>query len=133
MRLVQMKPVGDCSGGINLDAWVFRQVSRWWTLCKECPGLLLEPLLRQSLSQYINLNVRIVTYSGFSIHDGTLLHSKSQYTTVDYSQQLYNTRPNSTSSLTQLLQITIGSAPNTTSELFKLSRTTVLSAEVWKP
>jgi hypothetical protein len=24
----------------------------------------------------------IVTYSGFSIHDGTLLHSKSQYTTV---------------------------------------------------
>jgi hypothetical protein len=23
-----------------------------------------------------------VTYSGFSIHDGTLLHSKSQYTTV---------------------------------------------------
>jgi hypothetical protein len=28
MRLVQMKPVGDCSGGINLDAWVFRQVSR---------------------------------------------------------------------------------------------------------
>jgi hypothetical protein len=31
---------------------------------------------------------RIVTYSGFSIHDGTLLHSKSQYTTVKHSRQL---------------------------------------------
>jgi hypothetical protein len=30
----------------------------------------------------------IVTYSGFSIHEGTLLHSKSQYTTVKNSQQL---------------------------------------------
>jgi hypothetical protein len=29
-----------------------------------------------------------VTYSGFSIHDGTLLHSKSQYTTVKQSRQL---------------------------------------------
>jgi hypothetical protein len=28
-----------------------------------------------------------VTYSGCSIHDGTLLHSKSQYTTVKHSQQ----------------------------------------------
>jgi hypothetical protein len=30
----------------------------------------------------------IVTYSGFSIQDGTLLHSKSQYTTVKHSRQL---------------------------------------------
>jgi hypothetical protein len=30
-----------------------------------------------------------VTYSGFSIHDGTLLHSKSQYTTVKYSHKLF--------------------------------------------
>jgi hypothetical protein len=30
----------------------------------------------------------IVTNSGFSIHDGTLLHSKSQYTTVKHSRQL---------------------------------------------
>jgi hypothetical protein len=30
----------------------------------------------------------IVTYSG-SIHDGTLLHSKSQYTTVKHSRQLF--------------------------------------------
>jgi hypothetical protein len=30
----------------------------------------------------------IVTYSGFSIHDGTLLHSKSQYTTVKHSRKL---------------------------------------------
>jgi hypothetical protein len=31
----------------------------------------------------------IVTNSGFSIHDGTLLHSKRQYTTVKHSQQLF--------------------------------------------
>jgi hypothetical protein len=31
----------------------------------------------------------IVTYSGLSIHDGTLLHSRSQYTTVKHSQQLF--------------------------------------------
>jgi hypothetical protein len=30
-----------------------------------------------------------VTYSGFSIHDGTLLHSKSQYTTVKHSRKLF--------------------------------------------
>jgi hypothetical protein len=33
----------------------------------------------------------IVTYSGFCVHDGTLLRSKSQYTTVKYSQQLFQT------------------------------------------
>jgi hypothetical protein len=33
-------------------------------------------------------NENIVTYSGFSIHDGTLLHSRSQYTTVKHSRQL---------------------------------------------
>jgi hypothetical protein len=32
-----------------------------------------------------NLVVNIVTYSGFSIHDGTLLHSKSQLNTVGNS------------------------------------------------
>jgi hypothetical protein len=32
--------------------------------------------------------VYIVTYSGCSIHDGTLLHSKSKYTTVKHSRQL---------------------------------------------
>jgi hypothetical protein len=30
-----------------------------------------------------------VTYLGFSIHDGTLLHSKSQYTTVKHSWKLF--------------------------------------------
>jgi hypothetical protein len=30
----------------------------------------------------------IITYSGCSIHDGTLLHSKSHYTTVKHGQQL---------------------------------------------
>jgi hypothetical protein len=29
--------------------------------------------------------IYIVTYSGSSIHDGSLLHSKIQYTTLDYS------------------------------------------------
>jgi hypothetical protein len=33
-------------------------------------------------------SICIVTYSGSSIHDGTLLHSKSQYTTVKHSQKL---------------------------------------------
>jgi hypothetical protein len=32
--------------------------------------------------------LNIVTYSGFSIHDGTLLRSKSQYTTVKHSRKL---------------------------------------------
>jgi hypothetical protein len=32
--------------------------------------------------------VYIVTYSGCSIHDGTLLHSKCQYTTVEHSRKL---------------------------------------------
>jgi hypothetical protein len=35
------------------------------------------------------MNNHIVTYSGFSIHDGTLLHPKSQYTTVKHSQKLF--------------------------------------------
>jgi hypothetical protein len=37
-----------------------------------------------------------------SISQWNFIALKVQYTTVDYSQQLYNTRPNSTSSLTQL-------------------------------
>jgi hypothetical protein len=36
-----------------------------------------------------NIVYNTVTYSGCSIHDGTLLHSKSQYTTVKHSQQLF--------------------------------------------
>jgi hypothetical protein len=34
---------------------------------------------------YFNVKY-IVTYSGCSIHDGTLLHSKSQYTTVKHGR-----------------------------------------------
>jgi hypothetical protein len=33
-------------------------------------------------------NKHIATYSGFSIREGTLLHSKSQYTTVKHSRKL---------------------------------------------
>jgi hypothetical protein len=40
------------------------------------------------LPSRIPLLTPIVTNSGFSIHDGTLLHSKSQYTTVKHSRQL---------------------------------------------
>jgi hypothetical protein len=46
----------------------------------------------------------IATYSGFSIHEGTLLHSKSQYTTVKHSQQLsehtYTSDPHGLGTLT---------------------------------
>jgi hypothetical protein len=37
-----------------------------------------------------------------SISQWKFITLKIQYTTLDYSQQLYNTRPNSTSPLTQL-------------------------------
>jgi hypothetical protein len=50
--------------------------------------------------------MRIVTYSGFSVHDGTLLHSKSQYTTVKHSQQLlehtYTSDPHGPGTLTPI-------------------------------
>jgi hypothetical protein len=38
---------------------------------------------------FIACIIDIWTYSGCSIHDGTLLHSKSQYTTVKHSRQLF--------------------------------------------
>jgi hypothetical protein len=51
----------------------------WITL----PFLQFENILLPIASVYI------VTYLGFSIHDGTLLHSKSQYTTVKHRRQLF--------------------------------------------
>jgi hypothetical protein len=54
----------------------------------------------------IMIIIIIVTYSGFSIHDGTLLHSKSQYTTVKHSQQLlehtYTSDPHGLRTLTPI-------------------------------
>jgi hypothetical protein len=48
--------------------------------------------------------IYIVTYSGCSIHAGTLLHSKSQYTTVKHSQKLlehtYTSDPHGLGTLT---------------------------------
>jgi hypothetical protein len=48
--------------------------------------------------------INIVTYSGFYIHDGTLLHSKSQYTTVKDSRKLlehtYTSDPHGLGTLT---------------------------------
>jgi hypothetical protein len=47
-----------------------------------------------------------VTYSGCSIHDGTLLHSKSQYTTVKHSRKLlehtYTSEPRGTGTPTPI-------------------------------
>jgi hypothetical protein len=52
------------------------------------------------------LNINIVTYSGFSIHDGTLLHSKGQYTTVKHSRKLlehtYTSGPHSLGTLSPI-------------------------------
>jgi hypothetical protein len=40
-----------------------------------------------AIQRHNNNNNNNVTYSG-SIDDGTLMHSKTQYTTLDYSSQL---------------------------------------------
>jgi hypothetical protein len=40
-------------------------------------------------ARYMLICLHIVTYSGFSIHDGTSLHSKSQYTAVKHSRKLF--------------------------------------------
>jgi hypothetical protein len=41
------------------------------------------------MAVWLALLLYTVTYSGCSVHDGTLLHSRSQYTTVKHSQQLF--------------------------------------------
>jgi hypothetical protein len=48
-----------------------------------------EAALHIPISAQTETGLYIVTYSGFYIHDGTLLHSKSQYTTVKHSRQLF--------------------------------------------
>jgi hypothetical protein len=63
--------------------------------------------LRTVLGQVIDCcELGIATYSGFSIHDGTLLHSKSQYTTVKHSRQLsehtYTSDPHGLGTLTPI-------------------------------
>jgi hypothetical protein len=54
-------------------------------------------------TEFLNI---IVTYSGFYIHDGTLLHSKTQYTTVKHSRQLlehtYTSDPHGLGTLTPI-------------------------------
>jgi hypothetical protein len=55
------------------------QISQQHCYTKHCSLLAVKSVL---------LSHHIVTYSGFSIQDGTLLHSKSQYTTVKHSWQL---------------------------------------------
>jgi hypothetical protein len=46
-------------------------------------------LFNETIINSVLCILHIVTYSGCSIHDGTLLHSKSQYTTVKHSQELF--------------------------------------------
>jgi hypothetical protein len=38
---------------------------------------------------YNRFHIKYCNIRGFFIHDGRLLHSKVQYTTVDYSPQLF--------------------------------------------
>jgi hypothetical protein len=65
----------------------------------------------------------IVTYSGGSIHDGTLLHSKSQYTTVRHSQKLFE--HTYTSNLEGLG--TLNHASNQQESVAKYTRTSLLA------
>jgi hypothetical protein len=95
------------------NVWVHTVIAQWvsseHTELKSCclstlPLCWLVTLKDQNLNHYscvgttvdISLSgmqyatdVSIVTYSGRSIHDGTLLHSKSQYTTVKHSRKLF--------------------------------------------
>jgi hypothetical protein len=55
---------------------------------------------------HTHIYIYIATYSGFSIHDGTLLHSKSQYTTIKHSRKLlehtYTSDPQGLGTLTPI-------------------------------
>jgi hypothetical protein len=55
---------------------------------------------------HFSTSYNTVTYLGCSIHDGTLLHSKSQYTTVKQSRQLsehtYTSDPHGLGTLTPI-------------------------------
>jgi hypothetical protein len=69
--------------------------------------------------------IYIVTNSQVLFHDGTFITLNVQYTTLDYSSQLFwnsNTRITSTSSLTQLTNYTAGKY---TSYLFAFQHLTV--------
>jgi hypothetical protein len=55
----------------------------------DCPASRTLQQVIEGLSFFFAGFEHSVTYSGFSIHDGTLLHSRSQYTTVKHSQQLF--------------------------------------------
>jgi hypothetical protein len=62
-----------------------------WSVIKTLKPVWIIPLhlqIRNSFRGY-GFNDYIVTYSGFSIHDGTLLHSRSRYTTVKHSRKLF--------------------------------------------
>jgi hypothetical protein len=69
----------------------------------------LSSLISCGLSFLIVGCYNIATYSGFSIHDVTLLLSKSQYTTVKHSQKLfehtYTSNPYGLGTLTPILAV----------------------------
>jgi hypothetical protein len=57
---------------------IFRNVLLWFQFL--CPA--------SWWSKIMGVIFYTVTYSGFCIHDGPLLHSKTQYTTVQHSRKL---------------------------------------------
>jgi hypothetical protein len=80
----------DVAGEIVREIWWTSQefssagISPWFSHAHISPG----GRSSETYSHPIDIINHTITYSGFSIHDGTLLHSKSQYTTVKHSQQL---------------------------------------------
>jgi hypothetical protein len=70
------------------------------------PCVLHRPPISKEANVYRTTQIYTVTYSGCSIHDGTLLHSKSQYTTVKHSRKLlehtYTSDPHGLGTLTPI-------------------------------
>jgi hypothetical protein len=68
--------------------WIGGRVGIRADLHTEAGGKILCLCRRLNAGRQSVVRHYTVTYSGFSIREGTLLHSKSQYTTVKHSQQL---------------------------------------------
>jgi hypothetical protein len=66
---------------------------------------------------YIYIYIYIVTNSQVLYSRWNFITLTVQYTTLDYSQQLYNTRPNSISPLTQLTNYNSSNTRTTTASL----------------
>jgi hypothetical protein len=62
--------------------WTIHETSHGGHAIRDDPTIAMRLKVSEDGDLYIVMN------SGFSIRDGTLLHSKSQYTTVKHSRQL---------------------------------------------